>query len=72
MTVFKKSIQIYSTVVGENFPVKGTPVFAGQMEGVEAAELIAPNQLWSVVLLWAGGQLDIPHTTGDITLLSRT
>ena len=49
MTVFQKSIQIYSTAVGENINVKGTPLFAGQMKGVEAAELIAPNQLW-----WCG------------------
>ena len=69
MTVFQKIIQKYSIgAVGENFPVKGTPLFAGQMEGVEAAELIAPNQLWCCGL-GAGGQLDIPHTTGDITLV---
>ena len=59
MTVFQKSIQIYSTAVGENINVKGTPLFAGQMEGVEAAELIAPNQLWSVVL-WTVGVYS-PH-----------
>ena len=39
--MFRNKIQAKS----KNIYLKGTPLFAGQMEGVEAAELIAPNQL---------------------------
>ena len=46
----------------KNIPVKGTPLFAGQMEG--SCRINCPK---SIVVLRTGGQLDIPATTGDIT-----